>query len=186
MYVKICGLRRLEDIEYANKLKPDYIGFIFAEKSKRRIDFNEALKLKEKLDKDIKAVGVFLNQDIEYVIEASRLHIIDLIQLHGDESDSYIKELKERTNLEIINVYRESIYADYVMYDNKDAGSGIYQELSYKKGQKPIFLAGGISISNLDEIKKQKPFCVDVSSSVETDGFKDYKKMEEFIRRVRQ
>ena len=186
MYVKICGLRRLEDIKYVNKLKPDYIGFIFAEKSKRRIDFNEALKLKETLDKDIKAVGVFLNQDIEYVIEASRLHIIDLIQLHGDESDSYIKELKERTNLEIINVYRESIYADYVMYDNKDAGSGIYQKISYKKGRKPIFLAGGISISNLDEIKKLKPFCIDVSSSVETDGFKDYRKMEEFIRRVRQ
>lgn len=185
MLVKICGLRRIEDIEYANILKPDFIGFVFAEKSKRRIDFKKALELKNRLDKSIKVVGVFLNQDIEYIIKACDLGIIDIIQLHGNEDDNYIKKLKQRTNKEIINVYKESKHADYVMYDNLNAGSGIYQELSYKIGDKPIFLAGGISASNIDEIKKKKPYCVDVSSSVEVDGFKDYKKMEEFIRRVR-
>lgn len=186
MLVKICGLRRIEDIEYANILKPDYVGFVFADSSKRKVDFDLALKLKKNLDKNIKSVGVFLNQDIEYIIKTYKLGIIDVIQLHGDETDEYIKELKEKTNLEIINVYRESIYADYVMYDNKNAGSGIYEGLSYKVGKKPIFLAGGINLLNVEEIKKQNPYCIDVSSGVETDGFKNFKKMEEFIRRVRQ
>ena len=186
MFVKICGLRRLDDILYANELKPDFIGFVFAEKSKRRIDYETARELKEKLDKNIKVVGVYLNQSIDYILEATKLNLIDIIQLHGDEDDNYIKELKEKTKLPIINVYRESIYADYVMYDSVNPGMGIKTKYDYKIGDKPIFLAGGINIENVDEIKELNPYCIDTSSGVEENGFKDYSKMKEFIMRVRR
>ena len=185
MLVKICGLRRLEDIKYANELKPDFIGFVFADKSKRKIDYDLAIKLKKELNKDIKVVGVYLNQSIDYILTAVKLNIIDIIQLHGDEDDNYIKELKEKAKLPIINVYRESIYADYVMYDSLNPGSGNRVDYSYKKGNKLIFLAGGINILNLDEIKKQNPYCIDTSSGVEHLGYKDFDKMKEFIMKVR-
>ncbi|MBQ4356526.1 MAG: hypothetical protein II788_00935, partial [Acholeplasmatales bacterium] len=87
MRVKICGMRRREDILYANILKPDYIGFIFAEGYKRQINYDVAYELKGLLDKDILAVGVYINQPIEYIKEAVDRGIIDLIQLHGNESD---------------------------------------------------------------------------------------------------
>ena len=185
MLVKICGLRRLEDIKYANELKPDFIGFVFADKSKRKIDYDLAIELRKELNKDIKVVGVYLNQSIDYILTAVKLNIIDIIQLHGDEDDNYIKELKEKTKLPIINVYRESIYADYVMYDSLIPGSGNRADYSYKKGNKPVFLAGGINILNLDEIKKQNPYCIDTSSGVEHLGYKDFDKMKEFIMKVR-
>nr|MCR5232052.1 hypothetical protein [Acholeplasmatales bacterium] len=83
------------------------------------------------------------------------------------------------------NVYRESIYADYVMYDSLNPGSGIKTKYDYEIGNKPIFLAGGINISNLDEVKIKNPYCIDTSSGVEVNGYKDYQKMKEFIMKVR-
>jgi phosphoribosylanthranilate isomerase len=184
MKVKICGMRRKEDILYANILKPDYIGFIFAEGFKRQISYDLAYELKNMLDKDIKAVGVYINQPMEYIIEAVDKKIIDMIQLHGNESDEYIKELKETVDVPIINVYRISEYADYVLYDGKNPGSGEvfdYKDIDIKK---PFFIAGGINIDNVFEFKKLSAYCIDTSSGVEVDGFKDFSKMEEFIRRV--
>lgn len=185
MFVKICGIRRKEDIDYVNILKPDFIGFIFAEGFKRTIDYDVAIELIKKLDKGILRVGVYLNQDIDYIKEAYDKGIIDYIQLHGDESDLYIKELKEVVPLPIINVYRDSIYADYVLYDSKNPGSGNTFDWNEIKKGKPFFLAGGLNIDNVLEAKKLNPFCIDTSSGVETDGVKDFKKMEEFIKRVR-
>ena len=72
------------------------------------------------------------------------------------------------------------------MYDSKTPGQGIKEDLDIKKSNKDIFIAGGINISNLDEIKKINPYCVDVSSGVEVNGFKDYTKMRDFIRKVRE
>lgn len=186
MFVKICGLRRIEDIEYANLLKPDFIGFIFAEGFKRRIDYSKALELKKNLDKDIKTVGVYINQEISYIKEAIDLGIIDLIQLHGNESDEYIQALKKEVkNVPIINVYRDSPYADYVLYDGKKPGSGELFDWCEVKTNKPFFLAGGLNSENVVEAKKLNPFCIDTSSGVETDGYKDFNKMKEFIEKVR-
>ena len=185
MKVKICGLRRKEDILYANMLKPDYIGFIFAEGFKRQISYEEAKELKNILDKDIKAVGVYINQSIEYIKEAADKNIIDIIQLHGNESDEYIKKLKEVTSLPIINVYRNSEYADYVLYDGKNPGSGEEFDYSNIDKSKPFFIAGGINNSNVLKVKELSPYCIDTSSGVEINGVKDYKKMEDFIRKVR-
>ena len=185
MKVKICGMRRKEDILYANILKPDYIGFIFAEGFKRQISYDLAYELKAMLDKNIKAVGVYINQPIDFIKEAVDRNIIDMIQLHGNESDEYIKELKNKVSIPIINVYRISSYADYVLYDGKNPGSG--ERLDYKNidKSKPFFIAGGINIDNVFEFKELNPYCIDTSSGVEVEGVKDFDKMKEFIRRVR-
>lgn len=185
MLVKICGIRRELDITYVNELKPDFIGFVFALNKTRTITIDEALKLRSLLNKDIKAVGVFRNNDINLIKEIVKLNIIDYIQLHGDEDDEYIKEIKEFCNLPIIKAYRDSIYADYRLYDNLDPGKGNGFDWNLIKTNKPFFLAGGINIDNIDEAKKLYPYCLDVSSSVETDGFKDYEKMRDFIRKCK-
>ncbi len=182
--IKICGLKRDEDIEYANILKPDFIGFVFA-KSKRRITLKKAMKLKSQLNQDILTIGVFQNQPIDFIVEACNSGIIDIIQLHGDEDDNYIKELKERVENEIISVYRTSKYAEYVMYDGKNPGSGITTIYRNTSKSKPVFLAGGININNVDEYLKMKPYAIDISTGVETDGIKDFNKMKEIIQRVR-
>ena len=184
MLIKICGLKRLEDIEYANILKPDFIGFVFAD-SKRKIDIDLAIKLRNKLNKDIKVVGVFRNDDIELIKEVVKNNIIDLIQLHGDEDDSYILKIKEFTNLPIIKAYRDSIYSDYSLFDNDNPGNGVTFDWNNINTNKPFFLAGGINIENIDNALKINPYCIDVSSGVETDGVKDFKKMEELIKRCR-
>lgn len=185
MFVKICGLKRLEDIEYANILKPDFIGFIFAKGFKRTIDYDKAKELKDNLDKNIKAVGVYIDQDISYIKEAYDRGIIDMIQLHGNETDEYIKELKKEVPLPIINVYRDSIYADYVLYDSINPGSGKTFDWSRIDNNKPFFLAGGLNIDNVLEAKKLNPYCIDASSGVEINGFKDFELMKEFIMKVR-
>lgn len=184
MLIKICGIKRLEDIEYVNELKPDYIGFVFA-KSKRQIDIYKAIELKDHLDSKIKVVGVFRNDNIDLIKEVLSYNIIDLIQLHGDESDDYIKEIKKITNKPIIKAYRDSEYAKYSLYDSIDPGQGIEFDYKSVKSHKQYFLAGGINISNIDEALKQNPYCIDVSSGVETDGIKDYYKMKELIKRCK-
>ena len=184
MLIKICGLRRAIDIEYVNKLKPDYIGFVFAD-SKRKVNINEATLLKANLDKNIKAVGVFRNNDIELIRKAVENNIIDLIQLHGDEDDSYILKIKEFTNLPIIKAYRDSKYSDYSLFDNDDPGKGIVFDWNSINTKKPFFLAGGININNIDDALKINPYCIDVSSGVEENGFKDFDKMKEIIKRCR-
>ena len=95
--IKFCGLFREKDIEYVNELNPDYIGFVFA-KSKRQVSIKQAIKLKSKLNTNIKAVGVFVNEDIEKVLEIIDKNIIDIVQLHGNESEEYIKTIKERSD----------------------------------------------------------------------------------------
>ena len=184
MLVKTCGLKRVIDIEYANKLKPDYVGFVFA-KSKRQIDIELAKVLKNKLAKDIKAVGVFRNDNLDFVKKVIDSNVIDIIQLHGDEDDDYIKDIKVYTNLPIIKAYRDSDLCEYSLFDNDNPGLGIKFDWDSIKSNKPYFLAGGINLDNLDEALKHNPFCIDVSSGIETDGFKDYDKMKEFIKRCR-
>ena len=181
--IKICGLKRKEDILIVNKYMPDYAGFILADNRKRTIDLDTLKELYSILNHNILAVGVFLNQDIEYIKKA--LPYIDVIQLHGNENDEYIKELKKITNKKIINVYDNSIYADYIMLDNINPGSGIKTDWDNINYNKPVFLAGGINISNIDEVLKLNPYCIDVSTGVEIDGFKDENKIKNLIRKVR-
>jgi len=193
MKIKICGLSRLCDIDYVNETKPDYIGFVFAEKSKRKINFETALLLRKNLNSDIIPVGVFVDEKIETICEIIKAGIIDIIQLHGSESDGYIKNIKELTNKPVIksaaNLNGMRKNADYILFDSIGGGTGKsfdWDILDKSKINKPFFLAGGLNINNIKRaINQIKPFAVDISSGVETDGVKDKQKILDIIKIAR-
>lgn len=199
--VKICGLSRKEDIAYVNECKPDFVGFVFYAKSKRAVTLEQALELKGLLDRSIKTVGVFVNADLGFVAELAELHVIDLIQLHGDEDAEYCARLRLLTDAPLIKAIRvrssesleglEKYPVDYFLFDTYQAGvyGGTGQRFEVELGNnipKPFFVAGGLDAGNVaDVIKKTQAFAVDVSGGVETDGYKDPKKIAAFIASVR-
>lgn len=203
--IKICGLFREEDICFANDIRPDFVGFVFAP-SKRRVNIEKAQQLRHLLEPEIPAVGVFVNASKEEILEPVRKQIIQIIQLHGQEDNAFIHRLREYTSLPIIKAVsvknREDIYryrnsqADYLLLDQGSGGTGkafdwsllTEESGSGEAGQimkKPFFLAGGISADNAkDAIERFHPYAVDVSSSVETEGIKDFNKMKELTEMV--
>jgi phosphoribosylanthranilate isomerase len=193
--IKICGLTRMEDIIAVNENKPAYIGFVFAE-SRRKVSRGQARELRAALDKKIIPVGVFVNEEIENILVLLRDEIIDAIQLHGAEDESYIKELKEKTDAPIIKAVSiqkagdaqrwENSAADYLLLDHKGGGTGeAFDWNLIGKVDKPFFLAGGLSPENVGEaIKKISPFAVDVSSGVEANKIKCAKKIKNFVEAV--
>ena len=195
--IKLCGISRLCDIEVVNELKPEYVGFVFAQKSKRYVSPELAAQLKSRLSKDIQAVGVFVNEPVEQVAGLLLEHTIDIAQLHGDEDEDYIERLRELTDRPIIQAFRvkkqsdllpiEDSSADYVLLDS-GAGSGETFEWKLVQNiKRPFFLAGGLDVSNVsDAVHKIHPFAVDVSSGIETDGQKDKEKMAAFVAAVRE
>lgn len=195
--IKLCGLKRECDIEAVNKLNPDFIGFVFAEKSKRYVNPIEAAKLKEMLGKGIKAVGVFVNESPEAVAELLNKGTIDMAQLHGSEDEEYISRLRSLTDKPLIKAIKvqskadieaaDESGADYVLLDS-GAGTGMTFNWQLIKGiKRPYFLAGGLSPENVAEaVKTLNPYAVDVSSGIETDGLKDEAKMADFVSIVRK
>lgn len=197
--IKICGLRRMQDIEYVNEALPDYVGFVFAD-SRRKINHITASQLKNALDNRIKAVGVFVNEKISTVSELCHSGIIDLVQLHGDENQDYINALNNEISNPIIKAIRiknissidfaQQLHSDYVLLDtyseNNYGGTGKtfnWQLANYIK--KPLFLAGGINKANaISAIESANPYCLDVSSGVETNGIKDREKIIEIVNLV--
>ena len=183
--IKICGLKRKEDIEYVNKYQPDYIGFVFAGK-KRKLTYDQAVDLKKYLTSSIQVVGVFVNEDISFVEKLVKEHVIDLVQLHGQEDQKYIQALKEKVDVPIIKAiqiknedsFNEHYDVDYYLYDHGTGGTGESFDWSMlKEVDKPVFLAGGINLLNIDDALKKNVYALDVSSGDETDGFKDEKKL---------
>lgn len=195
--IKLCGLRRPLDIVAANGLKPDYIGFVFARKSKRYVEPEKAMELKQLLLPDIKAVGVFVNEELPVVADLLNKGVIDVAQLHGSESEEYVAELKKATGKPVIRAFKvaaaedvESAVksaADYILLD-AGAGDGVTFDWSIVKDVKrPFFLAGGLNPGNVaDAVSAVHPYAVDVSSGIETDGFKDIDKMTAFVKAVRK
>ena len=195
--IKLCGLSRTCDIEAANALLPEYIGFVFAEKSRRRVTFEQAAELKKLLAPGIKAVGVFVNERPETVAQLLNADIIDLAQLHGDEDGEYIKRLRALSPKPIIQAFRISgtedlLYAagssaDYVLLDS-GAGTGTAFDWNIIRNiDRPYFLAGGLDPKNVGKaVKTLHPYAVDVSSGIETGGLKDRGKMAEFTAAVRK
>lgn len=195
--IKICGLKRLEDIEIVNKYKPDYIGFVFAD-SKRKVTHDLADKMKKKLDSSIESVGVFVDADIEEILKLYNDGIIDIVQLHGSESEEYIKNLKQKSNyqLKIINAiemsdekdlleYDDSL-ADYLLLDSgKGSGKTFDWRLIRKDLKKEFFLAGGLNANNISlAVEEFNPYAIDLSSSLETDGYKDEMKIKEVMEAI--
>jgi phosphoribosylanthranilate isomerase len=195
--IKLCGLKRECDIEAVNKLNPDFIGFVFVQKSKRYVDPEGAAKLKAKLNKGIKAVGVFVNESPETVADLLNRGTIDIAQLHGSEDEEYISKLRSLTDKPLIKAIKvqskadieaaDESSADYVLLDS-GAGTGMTFNWQLIKGiKRPYFLAGGLSPENVVEaVKTLNPYAVDVSSGIETDGLKDEAKMADFVSIVRK
>lgn len=207
--VKICGLRRKEDIEYVNRYMPQFAGFVFAE-SERRVTKEWAKELREGLMPGIKAVGVFVNEDMEKVADIVKYTGLDCVQLHGDESPEYIGRLmesikenegkkieiwkgirvKNKDSLRMMSEYSVDAFILDTYVEGSYGGSGSvfdWQLASLAHEYGKIVLAGGLNPQNVREaVERVKPFAVDVSSGVETDGFKDEAKIKEFIRNVRQ
>lgn len=195
--IKLCGLSRMEDIETVNAIKPDFVGFVFAERSKRRVSPLKATELKSKLDPDIKAVGVFLNDDLDMVAAMLNLGIVDLVQLHGAEDEDYLQKLRKITDKPIIKAFiirspedverAENSTADYILLDGGKGEGKSFDWSLLKDIKRPYFLAGGLNPDNASEaVKTLKPFAVDVSTGIETDGKKDSEKMTAFAAAVRK
>lgn len=194
--VKLCGLRREEDVEAANGLRPDYIGFVFAEKSRRAVTRETAARLKSLLAPGIPAVGVFVNAQPETVAYLLEDGIIDLAQLHGQEDADYIARLRALTDRPLIQAFRvrtaedvkraEQSPADYILLD---AGAGDGKTFEWELAGsvlRPYFLAGGLTPENAGEaVARLHPFALDVSSGIETDGGKDPEKMRAFMCAVK-
>ena len=206
--VKICGLTRVEDIEYANRLRPNFIGMVFYAKSKRAVTAEQAAMLKGKLDKAIKAVGVFVNNEINFIANLAQAGIIDVIQLHGDEDGAYILRLREAVDkpaIPIIKAIRvrskeslqglEAYPVDYFLFDTYKAGhyggtgERFNLELESIHIPRPYFIAGGLDAGNIAEVIAANPkaFAVDVSGGVEDSatGLKDAAKMAAFLAQAR-
>ena len=203
--VKLCGLRRIQDIEAANRLPPDYIGFVFVPKSRRYVTPYEAARFRQLLNPAIKAVGVFAGGDPKQEAGLAREGVIDLIQLHGQESGDHIRQLQNLTDCPVIQALSmddptekllEAVgesRADYLLLDSGTGGTGRkfdwYQMEQLKKSflEKPYFLAGGLNFENVGEaVRRFRPYGVDVSSGIETEGKKDEKKMAAFVKAVRK
>lgn len=196
--IKICGLRRDADIEYVNEFLPDYAGFVFAKKSKRYVTPEQAKELIAKLDKKIKSVGIFVNRPIEEVNKIADFCGLDVIQLHGDETTEECKKA-EKTVWKALSVKDKEIeeelkeFKDCVelfVLDNGPGGTGEKFDWEIVKGlssKYKIFLAGGITPENIKEAEEEvKPYGIDVSSGVETDGVKDRDKIAKLIWNLRK
>ena len=209
--VKICGLTRSEDIECANKVKPDFIGMVFYAKSKRAVTLEQAAQLKAQLAPSIKAVGVFVNAEISFIAKLAQASIIDIIQLHGDEDADYITRLHQElanknVSVPIIKAIRvrseesllnlEQYQVDFFLFDTYKpgqyggTGERFNLELEGVTIPKPYFIAGGLDASNIAEVIAANPkaFAVDVSGGVEdaATGLKSPQKIEDFVSQVRQ
>jgi len=196
MKIKICGLFRDCDIDYVNEAKPDFIGFVFA-KSRRQVSGEWAEAMRSKLRSEITPVGVFVNESLANVAQLLNNNVIEMAQLHGDENEHYIQELKSLTNKPIIKAVRvlshddietaQHTAADFLLLDNGTGGTGESFDWSLvSKVKKLFFLAGGLKADNIKQaIVATSPYAVDLSSGVETDGLKDRAKILEIVRSMR-
>ena len=198
MKIKLCGLTRPCDIEAVNELQPDYIGFVFAKKSRRYVSPEKAEELKAMLAPGIQAVGVFVNEEPEQIVSLLEAGTIDVAQLHGQEGEREIRRLRELTDHPLIQAFRidteqdveraNDSTADYVLLDSGAGGTGTVFDWDLLQAiRRPYFLAGGLDTENLGTVKaKLNPYGIDVSSGIETDGYKDKKKMTAFVAAARK
>ena len=211
--IKLCGMMKPCDIEYANRVKPDFVGFIFAN-TRRKISAAQAKQFREALDAEIPAVGVFVNEDISVITSLVQNGCIDLIQLHGEEDADYIRRLREVCDVPVIKAVKvqtveqirqaAALPVDYLLLDTYRkgvlGGTGeafdweLLREAKAAAGDtaegelfgKPYFLAGGLPAGTLREAAALGSYGLDVSSGIETDGSKDFTKMVEVMELVRK
>lgn len=196
--IKLCGLMRMEDIDWANQLCPDYIGFVFAPSSRRYVSPEQAAALKARLSSDISAVGVFVREDPAQIAGLLKDGIIDIAQLHGGESPDYLCQLRTKTDCPIWQAFQvrtaddltaaQDSAADCILLDSGSGGTGTVFDWSLLSNvRRPYFLAGGLTPENAGPaIRRLRLYGVDVSSGIETNGAKDPAKMAAFVAAVRK
>lgn len=210
--IKLCGMMKPCDIEYADRVKPDFVGFIFAN-TRRKISAAQAKQFREALDAEIPAVGVFVNEDISVIASLVQDGCIDMIQLHGEEDADYIRRQREICDVPVIKAVKvqtveqirqaAALPVDYLLLDTYRkgvlGGTGeafeweLLREAKAAAGDaaegelfgKPYFLAGGLHAGNLREAAALGSYGLDVSSGIETDGSKDFTKMVEVMKLLR-
>ena len=210
--IKLCGMMKPCDIEYANRVKPDFVGFIFAN-TRRKISAAQAKQFREALDAEISAVGVFVNEDIPVIASLVQDGCIDMIQLHGEEDADYIRRLREVCDVPVIKAVKvqtveqirqaAALPVDYLLLDTYRKGvlGGTGEAFDWEllreakieavdtaEGElfgKPYFLAGGLHAGNLREAAALGSYGLDISSGIETDGSKDFTKMVEVMKLLR-
>lgn len=186
----------MDDILTVNEYQLDYIGFVFAQKSRRFISVKQAARCKQFLSEQITSVGVFVNEPKERVAELLNQNIIQVAQLHGNETEQEIIWIKQQTGKPVIKAvsvhskddvpYWQQSSADYLLFDNGAGGTGMAFDWNLlTESDKPYFLAGGIHSGNLAKALTKGAYAIDLSSGVETNGTKDPDKIAEVIRMVR-
>lgn len=197
--IKICGLRSMADIDAVNEARPDFAGFIVEfPKSFRSISQAEVKMLSAGLVEGILPVGVFVNAPAELPARLLEEGAIAMAQLHGQEDENYIRELRSYTDKPLIKAFsirtkediREALEstADYILLDQGSGGTGRTFDWSLVgEIERPYFLAGGLGVENLEQaVRKLHPWAVDLSSSLETERRKDPEKMRAAVRAVRE
>ena len=207
MKIKVCGMKNPQNINDLTALNPDFIGFIFYEKSPRFCA--NKLKNLDFIPKNIKKVGVFVNETAEKISETVQQYDLDVIQLHGAETPEFCKSLKQKLqdvkitkaiNIEnVLDVEKTKMYdsdcCDYFLFDTKThlhGGSGIkfdWWTLNWYDGDIPFFLSGGISIDDAAKIKEiyhDLLHGIDINSKFEIEpGLKDIEKVKNFITQLK-
>lgn len=190
-------MTRLCDVDAVNELRPEYVGFVFAPGSKRRVTPDHAAELKARLIDGVTSVGVFVNEPIENVCRLVDDGVIDVVQLHGSEDEAYISRLRERFHGVVIQAFKirseEDVLkanrssADFILLDS-GAGTGkAFDRDLISSVNRDFFLAGGLSAQDVQSaIRRWRPYAVDVSSAIETNGLKDKDKMTAFVEAVRR
>ena len=207
--VKMCGISKVETIPAVVEAKPDYMGLVFAP-SKRQVTVEQAKMLVEALHKQckeqnnmvsIKTVGVFVNETLDNLVTIANEANLDVVQLHGDEDEAFIQSLKERTNVEVwkavqirsaadVEKWIDSS-ADMLLFDayHKDERGGtgeVFDWSSLDAFERPFMLAGGIDSTNVARaIRTVRPYGIDISSGIETNGVKDDEKITAFTKIVK-
>ena len=195
--LKFCGMRREADILAANACLPDYIGFVFAAGARRAVTPETARELRAKADPRILAVGVFADQSPAYIAELAAMVPLDVIQLHGSESEVMVEEIRRRTGKPVWRAFQvtapavltaaAATGADGILLDSGKGSGKTFAWEWLRDFSRPYMLAGGLDIENVGEaIKTFSPRGVDVSSALETDGQKDPEKMRAFAEAVRR
>ncbi|MDD3338371.1 MAG: phosphoribosylanthranilate isomerase [Lachnospiraceae bacterium] len=193
--VKICGLRCMDDVSYVNAVAADYAGFVFAE-SKRQVSEKLAEEMAYCMNLDICRVGVFVDERPDRIVELLEKNIIQTAQLHGKEAEDEICYIKQKTGRQVIKAFQVhtakevqqalSSPADLLLLDSGKGSGETFDWSILDVTDRPFLLAGGLDPHNVSRAVTQvHPYGVDVSSGVETNGRKDFYKIQNFMRAIR-
>lgn len=195
--VKLCGLMRMQDASAANEAAPDVAGMILSPGFRRSVSRDTAKQIRETLHRNIALCGVFVNASVEEIGSYLKEGLIDMVQLHGTEDDSFIDALRSAYPKTVIIKafvirslqdirHAEASHADFILLDG-GTGEGAAFDHSLLSGiRRDYMLAGGLKSETVAPlVRRTRPWGVDTSSGIETDGQKDPEKMMAFVKNVR-